>query len=256
MFKRKKDKIIISILCSLIVTGLSVIAIHYSKEIKVKTLSDLDIPIVQAMPSANQEKLIELEEILSAEPEDEKFPCAMMTFTQEEAQLLLDRFEQERIEEQRRIEEEKRKKEEAERKAKARTYGASTYSANVGPSNYGDNELFMLAVIIGQETGGINEEIMMAVGNVVMNRIADPRFPNTMYGVLTGQNQYGRESGNFYFNSYVTSSAQERCYAVARRLLNGERVLPANVVWQAGFPQGNGTYAYYDTYPYGTYLCY
>lgn len=122
--------------------------------------------------------------------------------------------------------------------------------------DYTEDELFMLAVIIGQETAGDNEEIALAVGNVVLNRIADKRFPNNMYDVLTAPLQYGRESGNFYFNSYVTEEGRALCYRVARRLLNGERVLPANVVWQAGFPQGVGTYAYYDTEPYGLWLCY
>ena len=191
--------------------------------------------------------------------EEEAFLCPMMIFTQEEAEALLQRFEDERIAEQKAAEEAARIAAEAEKAAKAKAAAASRSlnSYYAGALSYTENDVFMLATIIGQETAGEDEEIALAVGNVVINRINDPRFPNNMYDVLTARLQYGHDNGEgFYFNSYVTAEGRELCLRVARRLLEGERVLPSNVVWQAGFPQGEGVYIYYDTYPYGTYLCY
>ena len=207
-----------------------------------------------------------METVTVSEEETENenpFHCAVMVFTPEEAQDLLDRFEAERIaaeEAARKAAEEAAAKEAAAKAAKARAgsvsaSGLTSYYA--GALSYTENDVFMLATIIGQETAGEDEEIALAVGNVVINRINDPRFPNNMYDVLTARLQYGHDNGEgFYFNSYVTAEGRELCLRVARRLLEGERVLPSNVVWQAGFPQGEGVYIYYDTYPYGTYLCY
>ncbi len=166
---------------------------------------------------------------IETEPREQTLNIATMVYTPDEAEALLQRFEDER--------------EEIRRAAERKVVHQS--------------DLHMLAVIIGQETAGVNEEVMMAVGNVILNRVADPRFPGSVYGVLTGKNQYGHDNGEgFCFPDYVSSEGRARCYAVASRLLSGERVLPANVVWQAGFAQGAGIYLYYDIPPHGIYLCF
>ena len=167
---------------------------------------------------------------------------SVMRFTNEEADALLERFEEERAEAER-----------ARQRAldqRTSNWTAPSYSASV-------SEEHMLAVIIGQETAGVNEDVMMQVGQVILNRVADHRFPNTIYGVLTAKNQYGHDNGEgFYFPYYVDAEGRERSYRVARRLLSGERVIPSNVVWQAGFRQGEGLYKYHDIPPHGIYLCY
>ena len=115
---------------------------------------------------------------------------------------------------------------------------------------YSQEELDMLALVIYQEAGSdvCSDEARMMVGNVVLNRVADPRFPNTIYEVLTevtasGFGAYGRlhwtgivwpERANYLSEAH----AVQRAYSCAERLLNGERVLPDDVVWQAEFVQG------------------
>lgn len=110
---------------------------------------------------------------------------------------------------------------------------------------YTQEELDMLALVIYQEAGSdaCSDETRMMVGNVVLNRIADPRFPNTMEAVVLQERQYGRLhwTGPVWpeRSSYLSEAhAVQRAYDCAKRLLNGERVLPDDVVWQAEFTQG------------------
>lgn len=113
-------------------------------------------------------------------------------------------------------------------------------------SNSSDVE--MLACVIYQESGGSAscDNCRRYVGDVVLNRVNDSRFPNTIYGVLTQKNQYGR----FYYTGIVWPSranspdeagAVDRAYRVARELLSGNhsKLYGAGYVWQAEFEQGD-----------------
>ena len=123
---------------------------------------------------------------------------------------------------------------------------------------YTEEELEMMAIVIYQEAGGneCSDETRLMVGTVVMNRIADERFPDTMYEVLTERSQYGRlhwtgivwpdRASNPY-----EADAIARAYAIAERILLGERAFDGSVVWQAEFPQGAETVVYQD----GMYFC-
>ena len=128
---------------------------------------------------------------------------------------------------------------------------------------YTDEELEMLALVIYQEAGSdvISDETRIMVGNVALNRVSDPRFPDTLEEVLTevtpsGFGAYGR----LHWTGLVwperarhlsEAHAVERAYECAERLLNGERVFPADVVWQAEFVQGTEVVAQQD----GFYFC-
>lgn len=123
---------------------------------------------------------------------------------------------------------------------------------------YTDEELEMLALVIYQEAGSdsCSDETRLMVGTVVMNRVADPRFPDTMYEVLTAKRQYGmlHWTGIVWpdrANHPTEAAAVERAYAIAERILLGERTLPEDVVWQAEFRQGTEVVAYSD----GIYFC-
>ena len=123
---------------------------------------------------------------------------------------------------------------------------------------YSQEELEMLALVIYQEAGSdaCEDTTRLMVGTVVMNRVADPRFPNTIYDVLTQKYQYGRlhwtgivwpERAGYESEKH----AVERAYQLAERILLGERALPEDVIWQAEFVQGSEVVAYQD----GTYFC-
>lgn len=111
---------------------------------------------------------------------------------------------------------------------------------------YSPEELDMLAMVIYQEAGAdyYSDTTRLMVGTVVMNRIADDRFPDTMHEVLTEESQYGllHWTGIVWPKraSYPEEAhAVERAYEIAERILLGERALPADVIFQAEFVQGS-----------------
>lgn len=105
----------------------------------------------------------------------------------------------------------------------------------------------MLACGIYQEAGGdeCSDECRIDVGDVMLNRVTDPRFPNTLEGVLTAPGQYGRFSKTgIVWPSRASNpgeaAAVERAYRIARQLLSGNHgeLWGQGYVWQAEFEQG------------------
>lgn len=120
---------------------------------------------------------------------------------------------------------------------------------------YSESDLMLLAKVIYAEAGSdfLSDEWKMCVGEVVLNRVASPEFPNTIPDVVYQPGQYhGARSG------YIASlTPSERCIEIARRLLDGERIMEPSVVFQANFKQGSGVYkALYDSNLGWTYFCY
>lgn len=125
--------------------------------------------------------------------------------------------------------------------------------ANEDDAEYSDEDLFYLAVAVCREAGGESEEIQLLVANVIINRVSSSVYPDTIYEVLTQRKQYGTMwRDGISFPSWATEKVQEQCYSVAQRILEGERVCPENVLFQAEFEQGSGIYKYCDGY----YFCY
>ena len=110
-----------------------------------------------------------------------------------------------------------------------------------------ETEVEMLACVIYGEAGGnaCSDLCRYYVGDVVLNRVADSRFPDTLEGVLLQKGQYGR----FYWTGIawpkraqykVEAAAVQRAYETARALLSGvhSELYGAGYVWQAEFKQG------------------
>ena len=116
-------------------------------------------------------------------------------------------------------------------------------------------ELWLLSKIIYAEAGSywLPMDWKMAVGEVVLNRMASPEFPDTMREVLEQPGQYYGQ-GNAYFDSLKPSP---ECVEAARRLLEGERVLCApSVVFQSNYRLGSGVFLELKDAALGsTYLC-
>ena len=93
----------------------------------------------------------------------------------------------------------------------------------------------MLAHLIGGEAGAdwCSDELQLMVGSVVLNRMADDRFPNDMESVIFQDGQYSTTWNGAYENEPT-----DRTVANARYLLENGPTIPSNVVWQANFPQG------------------
>ena len=120
--------------------------------------------------------------------------------------------------------------------------------------SYSNDDLYLLSHLIGGEVGAnwCTEEQMLAVGSVVLNRVNDPRFPNTLKGVIFQSGQYACTwDGNF------DREPTARVVRVAQYLLDNGSVIPTNVVWQSSVPQGNGVYKTLITaFGYPIVLCY
>lgn len=133
-----------------------------------------------------------------------------------------------------------------------------TCVVTVKAKKYTQDDLFCMAAVIWQEAGALycSDQLQLMVGNVVMNHVAHPSFPNTVRGVITRPGAYGTMGWTGVSIPTPTDAFMERaidrCYANAKKILEGTRVLPENVIYQAGFVQGSGVYAYRE----GVYFCY
>ena len=94
--------------------------------------------------------------------------------------------------------------------------------------------------------------MMLSVGSVVLNRVADDRFPDTISEVVFQEGQYAPTWDGAYYNE-PTEAAKK----VAKRLLEEGSQIDGSVVFQAEFPQGNGVYDTIES-PWGTvmYFCF
>lgn len=115
-----------------------------------------------------------------------------------------------------------------------------------------EEQLYTLSHVIYAEAGNCCRDMMVSVGSVVLNRVADDRFPDTIDEVVFQQGQYSCTwDGNFY----LTPSTE--AVEVAEELLQEGSKIDSSVVWQAEFPQGEGVYDTIDS-PWGTtmYFCF
>lgn len=105
----------------------------------------------------------------------------------------------------------------------------------------------MLACGIYNEAGGddCSDDCRRYVGDVMLNRVEDSRFPDTLEGVLTAPGQYGRFSKTGIVwaaraKEPGEAHAVERAYRIADELLAGEHseLYGQGYVWQAEFEQG------------------
>jgi hypothetical protein len=117
-------------------------------------------------------------------------------------------------------------------------------------ADYTEEDIKILAgVIYGEEYPSRYE--MMLAGSVVLNRVIDPRFPNTVkevvYQIEDGYEQYAPRTKRLIGSSEVTSM----CYEMAEILLKHGPICPPYVLYQAHFNQGK-IYWEYD----GEQFCY
>lgn len=117
---------------------------------------------------------------------------------------------------------------------------------------YTDDDLYVLSHIISAEAGNCGYFMQVSVGSVVLNRVADDRFPDTISEVVFQAGQYAPTWDGSFYNEPTQGAVD-----VAKELLDGGVPIDASVVWQAEFPQGNGIYDTIES-PFGTtmYFCY
>lgn len=118
------------------------------------------------------------------------------------------------------------------------------------------DDMYLLSKIITAEAGSywLPIEWRMSVGEVLLNRVASPEFPNTIYECVYQPGQYY----GVYDYWFANLTPYESCVDVAFKLLMGERCInEPSAVFQANFPQGGGVCrAFYDDALGYTYICY
>ena len=111
-----------------------------------------------------------------------------------------------------------------------------------------DDDLDLLArTIYAESKDEKSEEHYLLAGNVVMNRVASPKYPNTIKDVIYQKGQYSPT-----WNGQIKHKPNQLAIDCARRLLKGERFCPEDVLFQAEFKQGTGVYKKIGK----TYFCY
>ena len=129
------------------------------------------------------------------------------------------------------LERKKREEEEAQRKAAAGNVTTNTSGIPLGspPATVTSaSNVQLLAAIIECEAGGESYEGKIAVGNVVMNRVASNRYPNTIADVLYQRSQFTPvTSGRFVL--VLSRGANGSCTQAAQDVLNGKRVVGTEI---------------------------
>ncbi len=115
------------------------------------------------------------------------------------------------------------------------------------------DDLYLLSKLISAEAGSdwLSADFRMCVGEVVLNRVASPEFPDTIYDVVYQKNQYSSVSSPS-FSSLVPG---QDCVDVALRLLQGERLMVPSVVFQSNYAQGEIFSIHEDRRLGNTYFC-
>ena len=115
------------------------------------------------------------------------------------------------------------------------------------------DDLLLLARLIDAMAGSdwLTEDFRLCVGEVALNRVASPEFPNTLREVIYQRGQYS-VTQNPRFASLVP---RRECVDAALRLLRGERHMVPAVVYQADYLQGELFAMYPDRQLGSTYFC-
>jgi spore germination cell wall hydrolase CwlJ-like protein len=103
------------------------------------------------------------------------------------------------------------------------------------------SDLKMLSKVIHIEAGSswLSDEWKLMVGEVLLNRVESPHYPDTLEECIKQPRQYYGNNSE-YFNNLIPD---KRNVKIAARLLSGERIInDTSVVYQAEFTQGSGIY--------------
>lgn len=90
-----------------------------------------------------------------------------------------------------------------------------------GGTPYGEEELYWMSRIIYAESGGEPLLGKLAVGTVVLNRVASPEFPNTIYEVIFDR-KWGVQFTPAY-NGMIFKEPNQESVLAAKMVLDGAR---------------------------------
>lgn len=116
------------------------------------------------------------------------------------------------------------------------------------------DDLFLLSKFIftQAERFSLSEECLMCSGEVILNRISSPEFPDSMEEVIFSDPTYSEIMKEYSENELLPPS---KCVDIALRLLMGERMLPSSVVYQTKDDSGDVYASFCDRVLGFTYFC-
>lgn len=103
-------------------------------------------------------------------------------------------------------------------------------------NNYSGSDVDLLAALIYCEAGNQPEEGKIAVGQVVMNRVASSSFANSISGVIYESGQFTPASSGWLDS--VIGSAPSDCYDAAVAAMNGAGTVGNALYFNGGSGQG------------------
>ena len=115
------------------------------------------------------------------------------------------------------------------------------------------DELLLLSRLIYAKAGErqYSEALRMCVGEVALNRVASPEFPDTLAEVIYQKGQYPCA----WETEFAELRPSRDCVRVALRLLQGERTMAPQVVYQSEWRIGPVYVRFYDRLIGYTYFC-
>lgn len=101
----------------------------------------------------------------------------------------------------------------------------------------------IIANVVYNEAGNCTTRHKELVAAVVLNRVASPRFPNTVREVVEAPRQYDPKYAQNLPDYATADETMRSCFHAAIAALSGEVECPKNVVYQSEFPNlGTGNY--------------
>lgn len=92
---------------------------------------------------------------------------------------------------------------------------APIHSVNADINGYSIEEIQLLAAAMELENGCNSDLCILLTGSVILNRVAHPRYPNTIYGVLHQKGQYAE----WTLRHLDTVKVTERTMSLALKLI-------------------------------------
>ena len=134
-------------------------------------------------------------------------------------------------------------------------------------AQYSDEDIRILTTTVFHEAGHTTEQLRQYVAQVVLNRVEDSRFPDTVKGVITQPGQYSTKYATVEAANAIQATDSKNgtyyygiCEDTVKAAMMGQVEMPSNVLYQANFSQGKGVWksVYFNSgwYASTSYFCY
>lgn len=134
-------------------------------------------------------------------------------------------------------------------------------------AQYSDEDILILTTTVFHEAGHTTEQLRQYVAQVVLNRVEDSRFPDTVKGVITQPGQYSTKYATVEAANAIQATDSKNgtyyygiCEDSVKAAMMGQVEMPSNVLYQANFSQGKGVWksVYFNSgwYASTSYFCY